>query len=37
MSNQELGNPPSMPEGLIQLVNPPDVTLGDSKPLVILG
>ena len=37
MSSQDSENPQSMPEGLVQLVNPPDVTLEDSKPLVDFG
>ena len=36
MSDQEQASP-SVPEGLIQLTNPPDVTLDDSKPLAYFG
>ena len=37
MSDQEQGVPPTVPEGLIQLKNPPDVTVEESKPLVDFG
>ena len=36
MSDQEQASP-SVPEGLIELTNPPDVNLDDSKPLMDFG